>query len=786
LTKPSVFHSAIIAALLTVASTVRADDKIPAGVHVGTRAALLASVATRTSLRDDKKADDKKKDDKKKDGSVEPTSWGTVVGRVYEANTGRPITGAVISVQEDGSFASTGHTTAKTNAGGRYQCEAMLGRVSSNVDVGRLLSTGLLGIMGGGAENKTKRVDITRLNMRITRDGFKTFEGVVLCRKADPEEFAVTMDPVLLAETSSPEISASVSGWGNVRVKEVSIDPPILHPGDKVTVTVRVATPPVARGKETKVSCVSNLWHLRELKNESKAPSTTDEVTFIGKFDVPKKAKAFVGLLTGGVMETPYDIVERTGAKIALLQVVTTDAEERLAVRRAEAVKHLLEDENAEGAAILKQITAAPEANEWDYQQLAHTSRLLHDSATETAALKHLVDVAPEKERMTAVASHAHALVSAGEGSRVISDYAPMVDTIKVKDRQEKVPVPLMVALGEAQIQAGNLQQARAISGELLKWEHAAVNSSVAEFRTKLRIAEAQEKVKASPGNAQACAEYGRTLMDAGRWEEAIEQLRTSIASSADSPAVHRDLVYASLHAKGAATTSSKNLDEALAAASSAVEITEGKKVVKSKDFFSWHSLAVLLYVKAQSQRASQDGEAAATVKKCQDALKEALRCGRTAATRNGGNYNYLFGYTSPSIVAISGFAYPEANSDFVMLESLKALERNQGDYLAHFNLGTALIDLAQTELADEPVRKALELQPAFVDAKYARSLICLQRGERDTATALLKEVVKFNPWHPHAYLTLAKIYTEDGDPSAAASCLAAHGKIYGKGNLDQ
>ena len=75
--------------------------------------------------------------------SVEPGDWGSAKGRVYDADTGSPIEGVIVTAQQDGEFAASGRTVSKTNGSGQYRCEAPLGRVHSRVDVGRLLFTGL-------------------------------------------------------------------------------------------------------------------------------------------------------------------------------------------------------------------------------------------------------------------------------------------------------------------------------------------------------------------------------------------------------------------------------------------------------------------------------------------------------------------------------------------------------------------------------------------------------------------------------------------------------------------
>ena len=93
-------------------------------------------------------------DENSADSAVEPTTYGDVFGHVYDADTGQPIIAAVITVQEDGVFAPEGRTVGTSDAAGHYNCEVKIGRESSNLDVGRLLSTGVAGLLMGGATKK--------------------------------------------------------------------------------------------------------------------------------------------------------------------------------------------------------------------------------------------------------------------------------------------------------------------------------------------------------------------------------------------------------------------------------------------------------------------------------------------------------------------------------------------------------------------------------------------------------------------------------------------------------
>jgi Tfp pilus assembly protein PilF len=83
-------------------------------------------------------------------------------------------------------------------------------------------------------------------------------------------------------------------------------------------------------------------------------------------------------------------------------------------------------------------------------------------------------------------------------------------------------------------------------------------------------------------------------------------------------------------------------------------------------------------------------------------------------------------------------------------------------------------------------MQRAFQLNPDCVEARFGMALVALARGDRETALAGLREVLRVNPRHPRANLVLAKLYTEDGDASAGAACLAAHARFYGNGSRSE
>ncbi len=721
----------------------------------------------------------------KKDTAVHPTSWGHVTGQVYDAVTGAPIQNAAVSVQDHGAFADAGRTTGKTDEMGRYHCDAVIGRVSSNLDLGRLLDGGLITLVLGGAVNETKRIDVTRLNVRITCDGYNLFEGVVLCRKSSPSHFEVAMEPILLTRAGSDEVSTTAEGWGVVRIEEVKIDPSVVRPGGKARVTVLVKSPRILNLHDMSVTANYALTDKEDRRGLKPAPSPAEgTLAFTGDITAPKSKNGAVAEVTASILNCPYDVAPDGRRARALIQVVPEGEGDEVAADRAEAYRLEQQGDTEAAAEKLKAICGGSHAELWDYVRLAKLSEVLHDSGGTVQALKRAVEIAPAKPelaRSLVMGAYVSALVAQGQGQEAVTQFDASLKAMKEKDKPGHLAVPLVAAMGSAYVQTGRLTEAEALNEELLKWPGAGLYPETIAFRSSLTLARAQAALKREPNSAQAHLAYGRALMDQGRWEEAASAVQDALNIDPNLGIARRELAYALLHLKGQTPAADQDLDGSLTAAEGQVEFTDPKgKVSRSKDFHAWHTLAILRYVKACRLRSSGDSAASAEFGRARGALMEALKCGRSGADVAGDEPVILLGYARPRVVTISGFAYPEANSDFVLMDSLEGLEAKPNDYLAEYNLGTALIDLGEPALARQPIERALALKPDFVEAKYARALVELNSGERDAALADLRAVVKRNPRHSHANLTLARLYTEDGDMASASVCLAAHAAVYG------
>jgi len=737
------------------------------------------------------------------DTAVDSTHAGWVIGRVYDAATGAPVEGAGVTIQESGTFAIEGRTVATTDYVGQYRNSTDLGRVSTSYNVAGLV----LGRLFGPATKKTTRIDVTQLNIRVAKQGYRLFEGAVRCRETDPENFSVDMEPILLVRETGAEVSTVADGWGAVGILDVRVEPRVVHPGESARVVARLRGPLAATVREE-----SGLFarHKKEklhmsisssvfAKRRSLSLGSTEEgsIVFSGEFSIPKSAKYPSQHVEALIETSPVEIVRGAESKRALFQIVPKGADQTAARLRLDAAD--LEDSgnSAEAVEKLKELCARADVTIDDQLRLARLSEQVHDYSTAATAMKTALGMMPpearsvvidgkelkrDEGRWQAMAGYTRALIEGGQASSVLSEVLPEVEKVKDRDRPGTVPAEVMVAIAAAHLALGDLDGAVAANEQLSRWERAVTTPRARAFHRDLRVAQAERATSEKPRSAQAWAEYGRALMDQGHWEEAVTKLQTALEIDGSSSAVRRDLTYALLHLRGTEAKIGENIDEALASAGDQVGISREKRSENADD---WHTYATLLYRKAYQQYLANDDDGASrSLEQCRQALTETVRYGRAGADRQESTtVHYGEGFvlaTSDRVIAISGFASAEINCDHQMLMSLDALGANPDDYLAWYSLAAALLDLEQTDVGEAALQECLWLRPDFPEAKYAQALVLVQKGDRARAMSQLREVIALNPRHPYANKTLAQLCAEEGDMVGSAACLSAHAQVYG------
>jgi len=703
-----------------------------------------------------------------------PDSFGKVRGRVYDAVTGIPIVEARVVVQDKGVFAESGDTTDLTGPTGGYECRGKIGRYRSQFSMGRALMGGLAGLLSGSARNVSKKVDVSVLRLRVTKAGYKPFEGLAACTSADAAKFAVYLEPILLVPEGGEGISTQASGWGAVRVLSVEVAPDIARPGDQVTVTANLRTPRSREHTEIGITCYSPLGS-KAMKPVD--PKAEGEVVYRAVITVPKKAKPAVGRAEVLVTTCPYDLGTQMSGS-ALLQVATTPEEGAIAEKRRDAASTEQAGSAAQAQALLKEVVEAPQATPFDCRWLATLSEAQHDYDTAIFAWQRLLALIPKKEQLLVAGDYARSLIAANQPARVLSEVEPMLAGLKKKDYALRVGPDLGLALATAYLRQGNLQKADEWHQEIVSWKGTANLPGLDRFRGELRLAKAKAAMESAPGDARAVLGYGRVLMDLGRWDEAVSELERCLALDPSLGAARWDLAYARQQAEGKQGMVTEGLEAALAEAEAAVEPTRDNK--QPKDFFAFHRLGILLLRKARAQQMAGDPQAEATLRKCEETLYQALRLGRAATTEQE-NYNFFYGYTGPKVNTTAGWAYPEAAADFSLIDALQSITDHPDDYLGHYSLASALLALGQWDLVQDSLQRVEALRPDFSEIRFAWGTVAMRLGDNRVATRHLKDLVKVNPRHPQANLMLAQLHAQEGDMAAAAACLARHAECYGR-----
>src|SRR5262245_58412461 len=184
---------------------------------------------------------------------------GKVVGWVVDAATRRPLSGAAVTVEIDGRFSEGGKGTGTTDAAGRWETRAPLGRISSNLDWGRVLTMHPFSLVFSpkAMMKETRIVDVDQLNVRVSCPGYRPFLGSVRVADANPQGYSLHLEDVWLAPEGSALASFSPDTVQHEMIESLSVKPSVCAPGDTVTVTL-VARLPVERRLRYRAFVLSN------------------------------------------------------------------------------------------------------------------------------------------------------------------------------------------------------------------------------------------------------------------------------------------------------------------------------------------------------------------------------------------------------------------------------------------------------------------------------------------------------------------------------------------------
>lgn len=723
---------------------------------------------------------------------VQRPSWGKVIGWVLDAQTRQPIPGARVSVAIDGAFPESGKSTDLTEKDGKYEAHAPLGKVSSKVDWGRLLTMSPLSLVVSprSATKQTKIVDMLQANVRVEAPGYQPFVGRVRAGEVDPGAFSIHLDEVWLAPAGASLISFTPERMRLEVVQSLTVTPAVAAPGEKVKVTL-TAILPVTRGLKYKARLTSTAPRLvrnnQELKQEkatgaeAKEAGDPERVVFTREVTLPKKPVDTWTEL-GFYLERDGDTLLRRRETRALLQMVKTPEERAVAEKLAEGYAHARKAEDDDAL----RLYAAARSLKPDYplaHQLSGELLLQLNRPAEAAeAFRKLVELNPRDYEL-ARPRYAQSLFEAGRANDA------MAQLTEAESVLGKRPVPARVSLTRARIFAahGNFAEADkwlAKAGNTLQIS----NDTLNEINLK-RMADA---VQAAPENPDLRLSYARVLEGAQRKEEALAQARKAAALDPAQPWAFMDLGDLLLQL-GQREEAMANLRHALKLAPENPEVLlavadglrqEGQyaealplyaRVSEQQklNLRARHFHALMLYATGQLAQARPEF----TEVLAQARAKGDLRDNGIPFIGPGILGSGLYFGAKRRLVA--GFSIPEATADLAIVEALEDLEQHPNNGLLWQNIGSALLDLDLPALALPALEKAQQHAPELTETRFLLGTTYRQLGRLPEARRELNAVLNANPLHPRARLELAQLHTDQGEVELAQAQLLAHSKNY-------
>jgi tetratricopeptide (TPR) repeat protein len=710
--------------------------------------------------------------------NVQRPSRGRVIGFIRDARTRQPLEGVTVAVQEDGTFAREGKTLGASDAHGRFQAEACLGKVSSRLDLMRLLTTHWITLLlqPSSVTKQTRTIDLSQVNVKAEKPGYKPFLGAVRCERVDPGAFAVHLDDILLAPEGSDLASFSPDNVRYEVIQSFTVEPAVARPGEKVTVTLRAQFPVERGGKYRAFVDSSSLKLVRpgaELKPVGKPDSGTGAMTFARTFLLPDKPKENATELTFFLIRD-YQEVPVDGEWKALLQVVNTDAERQAAERVDEGFR--LASAGEQGQAVEKYREAAAADPEYApaHQYLGDACLCLNRADEAAASFQKLIALFPDDWEV-AHPRYALALLQSGRPAMAAKELTG------VESKMKRVPYQVYLYRARSFADLGDFKAADA---DLTK---AGRRMRIpADVRDEINMKRAEAAVKESPDSVDAHLGLARSLSDAHRWEEAALEIRKGLALDPNQPWAQVEL--------GVALRQLNRPDEAVAAFNEALRLDpnnveahlELANTYRSREQYA-EALPHYQFVVQQRKthfearlnealmyyQTGQMDEAVAS-------FGEALKLARGKGELKTGleiPLGYTALYFGPKKRLIAGFANDEAAQDYLILDSLDALKKNPQDGLAWLNIGTALVRLKLPSMALSALAKAAALQPDLIETKYWAAMAHRQVGRNEEARQELEEVLKANPMHPHAHLELAQLLAEAGETEQAQTHVLAHAR---------
>lgn len=745
---------------------------------------------------------------------------GKVVGMVFDAQTKEVIEGAKITVEKKGEFKEEKKPVVTTKSG-EYLAQADLGASSSEFSIkALLLSSSVSFLLNPGSVTKRERsIDVDSMNVKIEKEGYKTFTGTVPIYESGITKNQVVISPVFLAKNELPYASFVQTKFMDGKKLAVSVTPDKISLQEKKTklhTVVKIPRLPFAIKPPLKIiATMDNFrqkarWYdgtgfLTKPIKEIGLKKDQDEVAF--DFNVDKRflqegSAAVYAILSDG----ENSVLE---GETAVVFVSSTDMPESVSFYR-DAILSFEDREKA--ISLLKSAVQSASAYLPATKELAAFS--LEESPLDAAGI--LETALPQfQEDVSLKLLYAYVLLAEKQTQKA----REVLDAIKSakltpgkKAQKEKLLRDASLVENNMEVYVGHLDLSREDEMGIAKKK--GFKSKRLFFKNKGYRETQEDKlldaVQKKPQSESAWVALGDYYSDkADDSEEAVSesmqkfhQIHLDKAQWAYEKSLELKQENAeTLFKLGKIYFQRDDLTKAMEIFEKALEIKkaggeikewlgltfytlgEGEKAKdvleeagkQPKVFYTPYLLGVMAYKAGDKEAANKHWARALSMGR---EKAGGIRFGRK---KNLANYAVnldpaCFGgcviFNQGQWGFYKGFVYDEAQNVVNVVESESVLKNHPDNFLALYHLGDGLTQMGLVDEAIAALNQCVTINSEAQDCLLALGKAYAVKGDAAQAKDALSKLVTLNPYHPEAPVLLASLYEKDKQFNEAKTAL--------------
>ena len=191
---------------------------------------------------------------------------GSAHGFVLDAATHQYLNGVSVALSVPADMEPIKNSHSLTNENGYYEIKASLGQSHTHYALDRILD-GLspADILSGGAKQVDRFLNVSRLNLIVSKAGFKTFYETVPIENADADHFRVCLSPVFLMPDAQDYVSYVNPHRLLGKIDDVEISSQFVAPDDLLHFTVTVSGVPLRPDGRINLECWGSKGGYREI-----------------------------------------------------------------------------------------------------------------------------------------------------------------------------------------------------------------------------------------------------------------------------------------------------------------------------------------------------------------------------------------------------------------------------------------------------------------------------------------------------------------------------------------